>query len=222
MGFLGDALQWLSDFAIHALATTGYLGLFLLMVGESMIFPVPSEAVMPFAGILVRCGQDMVPACQGQSMTWVGAFVASSLGSLVGSYLGYLMGAYGAAPLVRKYGKYVLVREHHLDAAHRWFERRGAWAIFLCRFVPAVRHVISIPAGSARMPMRSFLLATFLGATMWNMFLLWLGFEYGMATMEAIKPYLDVAAIALILLVGAYFVWEWRKGRKAKAVEPKE
>jgi membrane protein DedA with SNARE-associated domain len=207
VGLLGDILQWLTDTAHGVLASTGYLGLFLLMAAESMVLPVPSEAVMPFAGILVAEGK----------MTWVGAIAASSAGSLFGSWLGYLMGQYGVANLVRRYGKYILVREHHLDAAHRWFEKRGAMAIFVCRFVPAVRHVISIPAGSARMPLGPFFLATFLGATAWNVILLWLGYEFGLAAMEAMKPYLDGVALVVFALVVAYLVWDWRKGKKAKA-----
>lgn len=207
MGVLGDALQWMSDTAIQVLTSTGYLGLFLLMAAESMVLPVPSEAVMPFAGILIAQGK----------MGWAGAIAASSAGSLVGSWLGYLMGQYGLTPVLRRYGRYLLVREHHIDAAHRWFERRGAVAIFVCRFVPGVRHVLSIPAGSARMPMVPFLAATFAGATIWNTFLLWVGYAYGLPFIERMKPYLDLVAVALFLLVALYFVWDWQKSRKHRA-----
>lgn len=206
MGFLGDILQWLTDTAHGVLASTGYLGLFLLMAAESMVFPVPSEAVMPFAGDLVKEGR----------MGWLGAILASSAGSLFGSWLGYLMGQYGVTTVVRKYGKYILVREHHLDAAHRWFEKRGWLAIFVCRFVPGVRHVISIPAGSARMPLVPFFAATLAGATLWNVFLLWLGYEY-FEKVEELKPYFDLIALAILALVVAYLVWDWRKGKKARA-----
>ena len=220
MGVLGDALQWMSDTAIQVLTSTGYLGLFLLMAAESMVLPVPSEAVMPFAGVLIHQGK----------MTWALAIAVASAGSLFGSWLGYLMGVYGLAPVVRRYGKYVLVREHHLDAAHRWFEKRGAAAIFVCRFIPGVRHVISIPAGSARMPLRPFLLATLAGATLWNTFLLWLGWYFvdDPSKVLTMKQNLDIiGAVLLLLLLGyiAFELWQGRKARKetleSTATEPK-
>lgn len=208
MGFVGDALQWLADFAVYVMTTTGYAGLFLLMVAESMILPVPSEAVMPFAGYL---------AAQGKMTVW-GAMLASSAGSVVGSAIGYAMGAYGLLPLVRRYGKYVLIHERHVDAANTWFEKRGAWAIFICRFIPGVRHISSIPAGAARMPLGPFFLATLVGATIWNGFLFWLGYAYGTAVAEATKPYLDLVGLLLLLLLGAYVAFEVWRATKPRAV----
>lgn len=210
MGIVGDLLARLSAFAVHVLTVAGYPGLFALMAAESMVFPVPSEAVMPFAGYLVATGQ----------MGWPGALLASSLGSLAGSWLSYLMGRYGLLPLVERYGKYVLLGPHQMASAHAWLERRGAWAILLCRFIPGVRHVISIPAGSARMPLRPFLAATVAGATLWNTFLLWVGWRFGTSAAEALKPYLDVAGLALLALLAAYIVFEVRRGRKRQAAKP--
>ncbi len=211
VGLLGDLLAQLAAFAIHVLETTGYAGLFVLMVAESMILPVPSEAVMPFAGYL---------AAQGK-MTILGALLASSAGSIVGSWIGYEMGTKGLAPLVRKWGKYVLLQPHHLDAAERFFVARGALAVFVCRFIPGVRHVVSIPAGSAKMPMTTFVAASATGATIWNMFLFSIGYKYGEAAAATIKPYLDIAAIALSVLLAVYFVYEWRKSRLKEPVRLK-
>lgn len=194
----------------------GYPGLFLLMTAESMVFPVPSEAVMPYAGYLIATGAT---SWHG-TWDWPGAILVSSLGSIAGSYLSYLMGAYGLLPLVERYGKYVLIHKHHIDSAHRWFERRGAWAIFICRFIPGVRHVISIPAGSARMPLRPFLFATFVGATMWNVFLLWIGWQYGVAAAEAVKPYLDVVGIGLLAAILAYVAFEVLRARRHRKPAP--
>ncbi len=207
---IGDILAWLSQFAADVMTSLGPLGVFLLMAMESMVFPVPSEAVMPLAGYLVQ---------QGEMNMWA-VILASSLGSIVGSYLSYLMGAYGLLPMVERYGKYVFVHKHHIEAAHRWFERRGAWAIFICRFIPGVRHVISIPAGSARMPLRPFLLATFVGATIWNMFLFWIGYQFGDSAAIAAKPYLDLVGLGLLVLIVAYIVYELLRARKRRAAEP--
>jgi len=206
---IGDILSGLSAFAADVMARLGAPGLFLLMAMESMVIPIPSEAVMPLAGYLVA---------QGQMNLWA-AIIASSLGSLAGSYLSYLLGAYGFVPVVERYGKYVLVRKHHLDTAHRWFERRGAWAIFLCRFIPVVRHVISIPAGSAKMPLRPFLTATLVGATMWNMTLFWVGYRYGESAAVAAKPYLDLIGVGLLVLLAGYIIYEVRRGRRAAKPE---
>ncbi len=213
MSFIGEALAWLTAFAIRTLETTGYLGLFLLMTAESMVFPVPSEAVMPFAGFLVQNG----------SFTWIGAIVASSLGSLAGSWLSYLMGRHGLLPLVRRYGKYVLVHDHHITKATEFFARRGVIAVFVCRFIPGVRHVSSIPAGAARMPLVPFLAASLLGATLWNCVLLYAGFALAgnEGAVNALKGNLDLVGIGLLALLVLYIVYEVVKAKKEKAkVEP--
>ena len=217
MGFIGDLLADIAEIAVAVLEATGYPGLFLLMVGESMVLPIPSEAVMPFAGYLVAQGGGNWLGQGG--MTWAGAIVASSAGSLVGSYASYLMGKHGLLPLVRRYGKYVFVHEHHITKAEAFFAKRGTVAVFLCRFIPGVRHVSSIPAGSARMPLVPFLVASVVGATIWNVILLYVGFEFGQNA-DAISEYkhlLDLAGIVLVVLLVAYVWYEMRKHGKAKA-----
>ena len=208
MGFLGDALAWLAAFAVDVLQATGYVGLFLLMAGESMVLPIPSEAVMPFAGYLVASGD----------MTWLGAILASSLGSLAGSWLSYLMGKHGFLPLVVRYGKYVFVQPHHVVKAQEFFAHRGGMAVFVCRFIPGVRHVSSIPAGSARMPLAPFLLASVAGATIWNFILLFIGYKVGQNA-QAISRYkhlLDLAGLALIVLLVGYVWYEVRTARRER------
>ncbi|HEX2066792.1 MAG TPA: DedA family protein [Candidatus Thermoplasmatota archaeon] len=212
MGLIGDALQWLFDFAVHLLSTAGLWGLFLLMVAESMFLPVPSEAVMPFAGVLAARGVG-----QFSHLT---VLLVSTAGSLVGSYVGYAMGRFGLLPLVERYGRYVFVQPHHIKLAQAYFERRGTWAVFLCRFIPGVRHISSIPAGAARMRHVPFALATVAGAALWNMFLYWVGYRYGESVMHRLKPYLDVVGIVLLVLVVAYITYELRKGRAARQPPP--
>lgn len=156
----------ISGLAVKCLETTGYVGAAALMALESMIAPVPSEAVMPFVGFLVVDGKwDL-------SM----AVLATTLGSILGSLASYLMGYYGGKPVVLKVGKYLWLDEHHLKITEDFFHRRsGAWTVFIARFVPIVRHLISIPAGMGRMPLVPFLIATTVGATLWNSFLLYCG-----------------------------------------------
>ena len=201
-----EALVWLAEFAVRVIESGGYAGLALLMAAESMVLPVPSEAVMPFAGYVVSAGD----------MTWAGAVLASSMGSLAGSWLSYLMGLHGVLPLVERYGKYVLVHPHHLRQAEHMFARRGVVAVFLCRFVPGVRHVSSIPAGATRMALAPFLAASVAGATAWNTFLLWVGWRFGRdeQAIAALKSRMDLVGIVLLVLLGAYFLYEWRASRR--------
>jgi membrane protein DedA with SNARE-associated domain len=201
-----EALAWLAAFAVRVIEWGGYGGLALLMAAESMVLPVPSEAVMPFAGYVVSI----------EGMSWTGAILASSVGSLVGSWLSYLMGRHGVLPLVERWGKYVLVHPHHLRSAERLFSRRGTVAVFLCRFIPGVRHVSSIPAGAARMPLLPFLLASVAGATIWNTFLLWVGWKFGRdeRAIAALKSHLDLVGIVLLALLAAYVAWEVRQSRR--------
>src|SRR6266581_1927790 len=155
--------ELISDWAIRCLDTAGYSGAGALMALESMIAPIPSEAVMPFVGFLVA---------DGKWSLW-GAILVTSLGSIVGSSISYAMGYYGGRPVVLRVGKYLLLNVHDLERTEHFFHRRaGALTIFLSRFIPVVRHFVSIPAGIGRMPVMPFFAATLLGATLWNSFLL--------------------------------------------------
>src|SRR3989338_6440555 len=162
-------VEKLAEYITLGMTATGYLGLFILIALESMIAPVPSEVVMPFAGYL---------ALQGQFNFWI-ALLVSSLGSIFGSLLSYYIGVYGGRPFVLKFGKYLLLEEEHLEWTEKWFKRHGEKTIFISRFVPVVRHLISIPAGIAKMSLQKFTIYTFVGATIWNLILLYAGFKLG-------------------------------------------
>ncbi len=178
-----------------------------LMALESMIAPVPSEVVMPPLGIAVY----------KNTFTWWQAMLATSAGSLVGSLISYCMGYFGGKPLVMKVGKWLLLNEHHLDLTTAWFKRWGSLTVFICRFMPVVRHFISIPAGIAKMNLLKFCVYTVIGASLWNGFLLWLGYklEDHWETILKYRQPLDIAMIAL--LMGAGVAWYWLNLRKPKA-----
>src|SRR5262245_44977202 len=160
--------ETITGIATNILDTTGYAGAAGLMALESMIAPVPSEAVMPFVGFQVADGKWNLTA----------SIAATSAGSMIGSLLSYWMGYYGGKPLVLKVGKYLLLKQRDLERTEQFCHKRsGAVWLFVSRFIPVVRHFVSIPAGIGRMPMISFLLATFFGATIWNTFLLVLGMK---------------------------------------------
>lgn len=200
--------EFIVEFATDFIHTTGYWGVGVLMVLESMIMPVPSEAVMPFAGFLWFEG----------SMTFWGILIASTLGSIVGSLISYAIGYYGGRPLVLKFGKFLLLNHEDLDKTEAFFQRRGSIAVFLSRFIPVVRHLISIPAGLGKMPLGRFLLYTTIGAAMWNMFLAWCGYQLG-NNWETVEKYAKPIDYVVLIAFVAVVVWYVRhlKRRKSRA-----
>ena len=158
--------QFLAEYITGIIQTLGYGGVFFFMVLESMVFPVPSEAVMPFAGFLVASGD----------FTFLGVIFWSTLGSLGGSLLSYYIGMYAGRPFFEKYGRYLLVSREDMEKTETFFAARGEIAVFIGRFIPVVRHLISIPAGLGKMRLIPFCIYTVAGAGLWNAFLMIVGF----------------------------------------------
>ena len=179
-------------------SSVGYWGVFLLMALESTMFPLPSELVMPFAGFLVA---------NGAFGFWT-VLIASTLGCLAGSLLSYYIGYYGGIPFVRKFGRYFLINESHIKKSEEWFAKKGGIAIFLGRFVPGVRHVISIPAGVARMNVFEFSIFTLLGAGIWNSILLWIGYvlEKNWQLVYHYAEYVDMFIILVLAIALVYYI----------------
>lgn len=189
--------ETISNLAVKILDTAGYAGAGALMALESMIAPVPSEAVMPFVGFQVA---------DGKWNLWL-AILATSLGSMAGSVLSYWMGYYGGKPFVLKVGKYLLLNQHDLQRTEEFFQRRqGTLTIFISRFIPVVRHFISIPAGIGRMPLGPFLLVTLIGATIWNTFLLICGMKLR-EHWTVVQKYSHQADIGIVVLILCGMVW---------------
>ena len=178
----------------------GYAGIFILMMLESMVAPVPSEAVMPFAGMLISNGE----------FTFAGVIFFSTLGSIVGSLISYYIGYYGGRPLVEKFGKYLLLDKHHLDITEKYFRKKGDITILICRFIPVVRHLISIPAGMGKMNLIKFSIYTIIGAGMWNAFLTYVGIKLGENWNEVLKysTVIDIVIVAGLFIVSVYFAYK--------------
>ena len=198
-------VEKLVEYITYGISAGGYFGVIVLMALESMIAPVPSEVVMPFAGYLVL---------QGKFNFWI-VLLASSIGSVFGSLLSYYTGIYGGRPFVLKFGKYLLLEKDHLDWTEKWFRKNGEKTIFISRFVPVVRHLISIPAGIARMHMHKFLIYTFVGASIWNFILLYSGFKLGghWGKIHQFSKELDIIFFAAVVMFLAYFVWKHHKNK---------
>lgn len=175
----------------------GYPGVLLLITLESTLVPIPSEIVMPFAGYMASQGEFSLPVI----------LVINSVGALVGSSVCYWIGVKGGKPFLVKYGKFFLLRQHDIAKTEAFFARHGKKTILIGRFLPVIRHVISIPAGIARMPVRDFLLQTFLGSTVWGGTLIMLGYVVG-ANWEAFSKSLahvdHLIALILVLAVVAF------------------
>jgi len=188
-----------SNFAIWCLHGAGYLGAAFLMALESMIAPVPSEAVMPFVGFMVA---------DGKWNLWT-AIVVTSAGSVAGSAISYAMGYYGGRPFVLKVGRYLLLNPHDLEWTEDFFSRRkGTLTLFISRFIPVVRHLVSVPAGTGKMRLFPFLMATLAGATLWNSFLLVCGM-YLRERWDLVQLYphqVDIVIVAALLAGLVFFV----------------
>ena len=132
--------------------------------------------------------------------------------------MSYYMGKLGGRPLVDKFGKYLLLDHHDLDITENFFKKRGEITILISRFIPVVRHFISIPAGIGNMNIVKFLFYTIIGAGTWNAILAWLGYHL-QKNWEIILKYrepIDLGVIALLLILCIYFGYKFYNNRKRK------
>ncbi len=197
----------LVDLNVQFLSTVGLPWIFLSMLLESTAFPMPSEGIMPFAGFLVAQGK----------MDFAAVVLVSTFGSIVGSMISYYIGYYGGKPAILRFGKYLLLNIHHLEATERFFAKYGSITVFIARFVPVVRHLISIPAGVGRMQKRKFIMLTVLGAGIWNAFLIWIGMMLQENWQEVLKysQILDIVVAIGIIVAVVLFVYKLRKMKGA-------
>lgn len=205
-------LDSVATYVKDVIDSMGYSGLFLLIVLESTLVPIPSMLVMPFAGYLASTGR----------FSLVAILAINGAAAITGSLLSYLLGAAGGKPLLLRYGKYVMIRPDDLRKTEEFFARHGAWTVLIGRFLPVVRHLISIPAGIARMRLPLFVLQTFLGAMIWGGGLMIVGYEIG-ANWESFAKTakrFDLLIGVLILVVGALVAFRFWRRRRAQRAAP--
>lgn len=195
--------EYIAGYITQIIEQGGYPMVAVLMALESMIAPVPSEAVMPFAGFLVSVGRFSFE----ETVLW------STLGSIIGSLISYCVGMYGGRPFVERFGKYLLLDRHHLDLTEKFFAKHGDKTIFVSRFIPVVRHLISIPAGAGRMNLVKFSAYTIVGAGMWNAFLAYVGFELK-NNWEEVMKYSQVVDVIVLLGIAGLCAFLLYKGRR--------
>jgi membrane protein DedA with SNARE-associated domain len=206
---LTSFFHWLAQ----SVLTLGYPGIVVLMAIESSVLPLPSELVMPPAGYL---------AAKGQMNAWL-AVGAGTLGSVIGALVNYSLAVLVGEPVLRRYGKFVLISERSLDRTEAFFRRHGEISTFVGRLLPVIRHLISIPAGMSRMSLARFVSFTALGAGLWCGILTYLGWligRHGGDVERAIGPYVHRTLVYYVLpgtivLLAAYVWWRRRQGAAA-------
>lgn len=200
-------LAILAHFIIATISASGYAGVTLLMAIESACIPLPSEIIMPFAGYLAHTGR----------LSLTGVAVAGAVGCNIGSAVAYWIGAAGGRPFIARYGRFVLLNQHDLDRAERFFGKFGALTVFIGRLLPIVRTFIALPAGIARMSQVKFHIYTFLGSLPWCYVLAYVGMKLGEEwdsdpRFKAIFHRYHLAIELLIVGALVWFVWtHWKQ-----------
>lgn len=169
--YLHDLLHGCFATWMHWVEQWGYWGVALLMAMESSIIPVPSEVVVPPAAILATQ--------TGSDMSFWGVVLAGTVGSWLGSSIMYAISLWVGRPFILRFGKWFFMPPHKVEAAERFMQRYSVPGIFFSRFLPVVRHLISIPAGLARVNFLSFSVVTILGSAIWCAVLAWFGDKVG-------------------------------------------
>jgi membrane protein DedA with SNARE-associated domain len=190
----------------------GYVGVALWVVIESVIVPIPSEIVLPFAGFLAAFPESVEPLT-GRPWSLPLIIVAGTVGATVGALVAYGIGYYGGRPLLLRWGRYLLIDPEDLAKTEAWFERHGQLAAFLGRLAPVVRSLVSFAAGIARMPLPPFVVFTALGSGIWTSGLVLAGYALGEnweAIIGILRRWEDVMLVALAAGV-VVFVW-WQLG----------
>jgi membrane protein DedA with SNARE-associated domain len=205
----------MKDWIVNTIDSLGYAGLALLMFLENVFPPIPSELIMPLGGFV---------ASEGKLSLWP-VIIAGTIGSVIGQlplyYLGHFLGKARLMRLADRYGKWLTVSGHDIETASKWFNRRGSTAVLVCRLVPGVRSLISIPAGICGMNLTKFLMFSAIGMGVWAAVLAYLGHALG-KNYEKVGHYMGPASkVVLGLLLVGFIAWiVVRKRRQAARPAP--
>ncbi|WAU72673.1 DedA family protein [Acinetobacter sp. TR11] len=190
----------LEDWVLSIMEKLGYLGIAFLMFLDNIFPPIPSEIIMPSAGYTAAKGE----------LTLIGVIIAGSIGSLLAAALLYWMGRkipqHHLFTLVERYGKYLRISVADLEKSLTWFEKYGHRIVFFGRIVPALRSLISIPAGMSKMPFSKFMAYSTAGTILWTTLLAYVGYHFSEnpALMSAITQRIGTIILAIAI---AYVLW---------------
>ena len=191
----------------------GYLGVAVWVAIESVIIPIPSELILPFAGFLVGEGIAIEPLT-GQPWSLPLVVFAGTTGATVGALVAYAIGYWGGRPVILRWGRWLRITPEDLDRTEAFFVRYGMAAAFFGRLIPVVRSLVSFGAGVGRMPIIPFTVFTFLGSLPFTFLLVFLGAQLG-ANWDAVAGVLkqfEYLILAILVLAVLLFFW-WRFGK---------
>lgn len=187
-----------SDWILDLIERGGYLAVGFLMLLENVFPPIPSEVVMPVAGIAAERGQ----------MSLIGVIIVGTLGAVAGQlvwfWLGLRIGEDGLKRLARRYGRWLTVSPRDIDRADKWFDQHGGKAVLIGRLVPGVRTLISLPAGLSEMSLRRFLTYSTVGSGAWTAALAVAGYALGEQQQSVTRWIGPVSTVVLVVILGYY------------------
>ncbi|GIN93248.1 putative membrane protein YngC [Siminovitchia terrae] len=197
------------EWAIELLQTLGEYG-FIGIAAGLMVEIIPSEIVLGYGGYLIASGK----------ITFFQALIAGVFGGTMAQLFLYWLGIYGGRPFFDRYGKFLFIQSKHLNAAENWFAKHGTIVIFTARFIPVIRHAISVPAGIAKMPFHHFTILTVAAMIPWTVLFLLIGIELGnhwdqigRHATAYLKPIIG-AALAVLLLYFLFKLWSHHRMSK--------
>jgi membrane protein DedA with SNARE-associated domain len=198
-------LAFVTTLIIHIISVLGYPGIIFLMILHSAAVPIPSEIIMPFAGFLVSTGR----------FNFFLVVLCGSLGNLIGASLIYWISHKGGKKLITKYEHILWVPQYELEKVQKFFYRFGTWAILIGRCIPVVATFISIPVGLSNVKYWKFAFLTFIGSTVWNILLIFIGYKLGQHWL-VLKDQLHNLDIIIEVLILAAIVW-WVNSRLVRS-----
>ncbi|MDF2946355.1 MAG: hypothetical protein K0S51_1034 [Bacillales bacterium] len=196
----------MKEFIMTVLTFLSDLGYFGIAIGL-MIEVIPSEIVLSYGGFLVYKGE----------VNFVGAVIAGTIGGVLAQLFLYWLGYYGGRPVLEKYGKFILINKKQIDLAEDWFKKHGPGVIFSARFIPVVRHAISVPAGIAKMSFLKFTAYTTLAVIPWSIFFIYIGLQLGNNWDKidaAASGYIQPVIIVMSIVTVAYILFTLLKKKK--------
>lgn len=190
----------MTEFVLWLVTGFGYWGIAVLMCLENVVPPIPSELIMGLGGIAVARGQ----------MTMTPLIIAGTLGTVAGNMFWYEVGRYlgyqRLKPIVDRWGRWLTLDWEEVEKIHRFFQSHGHWVVFVVRFMPTFRTMISLPAGAMKMPLWRFLLATTAGSAVWISLLAYAGLILG-TRFRDLEQYIGPATIATVAFFAAWYAW---------------
>lgn len=200
----------MQEIIINVMNSFGYVGIALLIAIENIFPPIPSEVILTFGGFMTTYSKMKV----------IGVIIASIIGSIIGAIALYFIGRFLNKDRLEKIvegkiGTILHLKKKDIEKANIWFEKRGQYTVFFCRFIPIVRSLISIPAGMTKMKFVPFTILTTIGSTIWNSVLVYLGVIAGSSWMKIVSyvNYYSKVVLIIILVVVTIFVRQLYKKR---------